>query len=1003
MAFVAVAWNETDTHVAGSTSNMTANEMFLMGLKADHHPDEDEKTPILVTADGPEGGIVLVPADAVKPSESDDNSEACDTPSSTTAELDDTMTHRFLSMVSSILMSTATVQRKASYIVGNDAWVPNDPEEIVEIPEDATFRYKKVHPTAEAPSKFVMKNGDFSVLTSEHAVSIVDNNNEGEAKRTNSEIELSSKRRDSIGSDLAHSATESKIEKVLEENRKKAPLHHLVITLWKSDSKDKKYMLSLYRSRNMADVVALCERCRENPELFRAFPKGVDTKVYMMNILNGLREHILWKSIHLASKIGLVEYFKTVKERKIKNSLHGICQPEGLPPLMIAIQNDQPEIVKVLLDLGADVTAVCADGSSALHIAAMTNPDMIRLLWSTGKCEKILNAPDGNGNSPMYVAVSNGYISCSRCLSSLGASLSAVNSTEAPTPLIGAIKRGKVDEPILNRILEMSPESLNEIEANTGNGVLHSATNKKTLLMFLNKTEKRLDPSARNFLQQTPLHVFVRRGDLALVMGICAHDIDINAVDSSGNTPLHLAVSNANVEIVRILLCLGADPNLINNHKESPRHVAARLADGIVAKDIVRSLIVCGAKSCPVHFIGCTFLCMHRENVAACQAKSSNPPFGDRKLTEDDKVNSIKVDKDAPTGAYEFELDPETQLVDEAYVEKNETRLFPHLMAVEQIKEKLKLIAEKKNKSHIINVLSLDGGGIRGLVMCQVLLELQKRLESPIFSYFDWVGATSTGSFIASALMTDVLFDSWSRPYNTTVLENFIQTSFGMKNMSEYEYPKAFFTTVRADTFPVQLELSRNYRLPLSEEENKELGFVDPKEIPLWRAARRSSAAPTYFFRLLKESLSMAIHFWNTSCQRVGKPERMVEIGCVLSVGTGVTPICPVDPSVFEMSDFMGLLRGIKNLSLVVLDQATATEGAPVTRSRSWCHSLGVPYFRLNAPLFKDILLDSNEDKELAQIMWDSVVYSHTHRKDFDELAELLKLVGTNKHRKNYL
>lgn len=79
----------------------------------------------------------------------------------------------------------------------------------------------------------------------------------------------------------------------------------------------------------------------------------------------------------------------------------------------------------------------------------------------------------------------------------------------------------------------------------------------------------------------------------------------------------------------------------------------------------------------------------------------------------------------------------------------------------------------------------------------------------------------------------------------------------------------------------------------------------------------------------------------------------MVDMGCVLSVGTGITPICPVDPSVFEMNDLFGMLRGMKNLSLVVIDQATATEGAPITRSRTWCHSLGVPYYRLNAPIFK--------------------------------------------------
>lgn len=53
-----------------------------------------------------------------------------------------------------------------------------------------------------------------------------------------------------------------------------------------------------------------------------------------------------------------------------------------------------------------------------------------------------------------------------------------------------------------------------------------------------------------------------------------------------------------------------------------------------------------------------------------------------------------------------------------------------------------------------IKVLSIDGGGIRGIIPAMILVELEKRLKKEIYQTFDLIAGTSTGGIIALALGT---------------------------------------------------------------------------------------------------------------------------------------------------------------------------------------------------------------------------------------------------------
>ena len=51
-----------------------------------------------------------------------------------------------------------------------------------------------------------------------------------------------------------------------------------------------------------------------------------------------------------------------------------------------------------------------------------------------------------------------------------------------------------------------------------------------------------------------------------------------------------------------------------------------------------------------------------------------------------------------------------------------------------------------------IKILTLDGGGIRGILPCAILAELERRLNKPIAHVFDLMAGTSTGGIIACGL-----------------------------------------------------------------------------------------------------------------------------------------------------------------------------------------------------------------------------------------------------------
>lgn len=61
-------------------------------------------------------------------------------------------------------------------------------------------------------------------------------------------------------------------------------------------------------------------------------------------------------------------------------------------------------------------------------------------------------------------------------------------------------------------------------------------------------------------------------------------------------------------------------------------------------------------------------------------------------------------------------------------------------------------------------LLCLDGGGIKGLVLIQMLIALERAAGRPTRELFDWVAGTSTGGILALAIIHGVCFSFFFSP-----------------------------------------------------------------------------------------------------------------------------------------------------------------------------------------------------------------------------------------------
>ena len=444
----------------------------------------------------------------------------------------------------------------------------------------------------------------------------------------------------------------------------------------------------------------------------------------------------------------------------------------------------------------------------------------------------------------------------------------------------------------------------------------------------------------------------------------------LNMPNGLGFTPLMLAVKNGHLNSAMSLLAAGADPNVC--HEETGNtalHLAAEAGNLV----LVKLMLVFGADLKMRNKAGKTPLLL---------ARSSDGPDAHACVEVLETIERLENENSALSNEFEPVSVPEDSIF----------------------------------------LLSMDGGGVRGLITCQTLIALVTRMKQlqpdcgPVQSYFDYIAGTSAGAIVALALShanttpelgrticfkfsEDVCVGSPT--FHSKAMETCLKECYGARlKISDSVKPRSIVTTVQADKNPPILHLICNYR------ETGE-GKMRSQDLKVWEAARASSAAPVYFHPFNEKFVDGGVMANNPTLEAIaeifqqGKKEgKDVRLGLVFSIGTGEPPTVQLNDVGVAVPRLSTLMRDIANIGKTVsglvnlvsqfISQSTQSSGQEVVKAETWCMSMNTPYVRLSPPLSKNYDLAESHKGAIVQFMYEAHTYILKNGPQIDTVAKTL-------------
>lgn len=268
-------------------------------------------------------------------------------------------------------------------------------------------------------------------------------------------------------------------------------------------------------------------------------------------------------SLDAAVESGDVETLKLLLENRIPPTIDYV--PKDYNHILVEAMNKSAELVRVLLDHGADTKRFLAPGDSRTPLQAAASEGNLALCKLLVEREPgLVNYQNEEGlvcETPLNIAAREGHIEVVRYLLEVGAEPDLPSKHYRETPLWSACSRGRFK--IAKLLHEKAPQTINTPSYDGETPLIVAcASGALDLVRFL--VENGADVTLRSSTYGSCVaKAFSRDGAPAykIVKVLIEHGLGVDDVVSSvGYTVLGEACRRGDAPTVRLLLDLGADP-----------------------------------------------------------------------------------------------------------------------------------------------------------------------------------------------------------------------------------------------------------------------------------------------------------------------------------------------------------------------------------------------------------------------------------------------------------